>query len=225
MTKKATLARNPRQVRYSPAKGPSVVWKLLAAFAVGAILAGGVVLAATRPSPVDQIRAEDAARDKTQIKELTELARATRDRLAPVLEGLAKAMPAEATAGPAAVTAADVENWRKAATAAVDGFADPPSGMTATNVARASLTSAVRQLATTVDTYAEFQKLSGDDAARTLELAVRQRTDAVFTWSVGATALDALNVDAGYGHQHIFLQSDGDGALTPDAEPEGVHHS
>lgn len=225
MTKKATLARNPRQVRYSPAKGSSIVWKLLVAFAAGAILAGGIVFAATRPSPVDQIRAEDAARDKTQIKELTELARSTRDRLAPVLEGLAKAMPAEETAGPAVVTAADVENWRKAATAAVDGFANPPSGMTATNVARASLTSAVRQLATTVETYASSQKLSGDDAARTLELAVHQRTDAVFTWSIGATALDALNVDAGYGHQHVFLQTDGDGVLTPDAEPEGVHHS
>ncbi|MFC6083659.1 hypothetical protein [Sphaerisporangium aureirubrum] len=225
MNKKATLARNPRQVRHSPAKGSSIVWKLLAAFAVGAILAGGVVFAVTRPSPVDQIRANDALRDKTQIKELTELARSTRDRLVPVLEGLAKAMPAEDAVGPAAVTAADVENWRKAATAAVDGFADPPSGMTATNVARAGLASAVRQLATTVETYASSQKLSEADAARTLELAARQRTDAVFTWSVGATALDALNVDAGYGHQHVFLQTSGDGALTPDAEPEGVQHS
>ncbi|MEU6432631.1 hypothetical protein ABZ860_42565 [Microbispora sp. NPDC046973] len=203
---------------------------LTVAFALGAIVAGGVVFGATRPSSIeqmaDQIRAESALRDKTQIKTLTELARTTRDRLVPVLEGLNRAMPADGTAGPAVVTAADVENWRKAATAAVDGFADPPSGETATNVARSSLASAVRQIATTVDTYAAARDLTGPARTTAMDLVVRQRADAIFTWSVGATALDAVNVDAGYGHQHVFLPtSPGEGALTPDAEPEGSHDS
>src|SRR5690606_35064554 len=108
-------------------------------------------------------------------------------------------------AGPAAVTAADVEKWRQAAAAAVQGFADPPSGETATNVARSSLASAVRQLATTVDTYAMARDLTGPLRAAALDLAARHRADALFTWSIGATALDALNVDAGYGHQHVHL--------------------
>ncbi|MGW0193315.1 hypothetical protein [Nonomuraea sp. NPDC003201] len=89
------------------------------------------------------------------------------------------------------MTAADVEKtWQQAAAAAVQGFADPPSGEAA------------------------------------MDPAVRQRADALFTWSIGATALDAVNIDAGYGHQHVFLPtSPGEGALTPDTEPEGSHDS
>ncbi|GAB3893035.1 hypothetical protein GCM10027612_41900 [Microbispora bryophytorum subsp. camponoti] len=125
--------------------------------------------------------------------------------------------------GPAVVTASDVETWRKAATAAVEGFADPPSGETATNVARSSLASAVRQIATTVDTYAAARDLTGVARTTAMGLAVRQRTDAFFTWSVGATALDAVNVDAGYGHQHVFLPtSSGEGSSPPTPNPRGV---
>ncbi|MET8143958.1 hypothetical protein ABZU32_26940 [Sphaerisporangium sp. NPDC005288] len=201
----------------------------MAAFALGVLLSGGLVFAVTGPDSTermaDQLRTQAALRDKTQIKDLTALARTTRDWLAPVLEGLALAMPdGDAAAGPAAVTSADVGEWREAATAAVASFADPPSGETATNVARSSLASAVRQLATTVDAYAAARDLRGPSAASALERAARQRSDALFTWSVGATALDAVNVEAGYGHQHVFLQAPpGDGALTPDTEPEGHH--
>jgi hypothetical protein len=205
------------------------VLALAVAFALGAIVAGGAVFALTRPDSIEQtasrLRAESALRDKTQIKTLTELARSTRARLLPVLDGLSRAMPADGAAGPVAVTAADVKTWQQAAAAAVQGFANPPSGETATNVARSSLASAVRQLATTVDTYAAARDLPGPARAAAMELVVRQRADALFTWSIGATALDALNIDAGYGHQHVFLPtSPGEGALTPDAEPEGSHH-
>ena len=61
---------------------------LTVAFALGALIAGGVVFGMTRPDSIermaDQIRAESALRDKTQIKTLTELARTTRDRLVSV---------------------------------------------------------------------------------------------------------------------------------------------
>ncbi|MBB6551325.1 hypothetical protein [Nonomuraea rubra] len=227
--KEAATIRRPGPP--APARGATWarVLALAVAFALGAIVAGGVVFWLTRPDSIEQtadrLRAESALRDKTQIKTLTELARGTRSSLIPVLHGLNLAMPADGTAGPAAVTAADVENWRKTATAAVAGFADPPSGETATNVARASLASAVRQFATTVDTYAAARDLTGPARAAVLDLAVRQRADALYTWSIGATALDALNIDAGYGHQHVFLPtSPGEGALTPDTEPEGSHH-
>jgi hypothetical protein len=225
----ATINR-PRQ----PAPAQGATWAhvlaLALAFALGAIVAGGVVFALTRPNSIermaDRLRTESALRDKTQIKTLTELARTTRARLVPVLDGLGRAMPGDGVAGPVAVTAADVENWQKAATAAAGGFADPPSGETATNVARSSLASAVRQIATTVDTYAAARGLTGPARAAAMDLAVRQRADALFTWSIGATALDAVNIDAGYGHQHVFLPtSPGEGALTPDTEPEGSHDS
>src|SRR5690606_28418178 len=101
-------------------------------------------------------------------------------------------------------------------------FADPPSGETATNVARSSLASAVRQLAVTVDTYAAARERTGSAREALIDLAVRQRANAIFAWSVGATALDAVNVDAGHGHQHVFLPTSEGGALTPDPEPEGV---
>ncbi|MFE2094386.1 hypothetical protein [Streptomyces sp. NPDC059460] len=201
---------------------------LAAAFTLGALLVGGLVFAGTQASSTertaDRIRVEAAQRDKAQIKTLTELARTTRDRLVPVLEGLDRAMPGDGSTRPAAVTSADVAGWRRAATAAVEAFADPPSGETATNVARSSLASAVRQIATTVDTYATSRALTGSTRETVVALAVRQRADANFTWSTGATALDAVNVDAGYGHQHVFLPtSPGNGALTPDDEPEGRH--
>ncbi|MEV1169303.1 hypothetical protein [Nonomuraea sp. NPDC049784] len=209
----ATINR-PRQ----PAPAQGATWArvlaLAVAFALGAIVAGGVVFALTRPDSIEQtadrLRAESALRDKTQIKTLTELARGTRARLLPVLDGLSRAMPSDGTAGPVAVTAADVEAWQQAAAAAVQGFADPPSGETAT----------------TVDTYAAARGLTGPARAAAMDLAVRQRAEALFTWSIGATALNAVNIDAGYGHQHVFLPtSPGEGALTPDTEPEGSHDS
>jgi hypothetical protein len=184
-------------------------WVLaLVGFAVGALLFGGGGYLISQPNEQEQmaqdIRAADAARDKDQIRSLTELARATRDDLAPVLDGLA---------GDAA--AADPTAWRQTVDAAAKSFDDPPSGSTATNVARGSLTTAVDQLAVAVDTYQQGPALR--------DLAMRQRDLAIMTWSVGATQLDQINIDAGYGHQHVYLQGGPDGeAFTPDSAPEGT---
>ncbi|MFF5212576.1 hypothetical protein [Streptosporangium sp. NPDC000396] len=149
---------------------------------------------------------------------------AAEPRLTPVLDGLERAMPAELPAEGGTAPPADVAKWRQATAAAVKDFADPSSGETATNLARSSLASAVRQIATTVDTYASSQALTGPIRETLTALAIRQRADAIFTWSIGATALDAVNVDAGHGHQHqhVFLPaSPGSGALTADPEHEG----
>ncbi|WP_327043504.1 hypothetical protein OG320_17015 [Microbispora sp. NBC_01189] len=234
--------RSEPTVIRQPAKGHRVLAPVVA-FVLGSVVAGGVVFAATRPDSTEQavnrIRAEEAVRDKAQIKELTELARTTRDKLVPVLEGLERVMPVEDDAAPAAApsaaasgpaeggkpekaTGADIANWRQATAAAVQLFADPPSGETYTNLARSGLASSVRQLATTVDSYAAAQALTGPARTNMLALAARQRMDAVFTWSVGATALDAVSVDAGIGHQHVYLPAaPGSGALTADDEEEG----
>jgi hypothetical protein len=190
---------------------PAWVFALIG-FAVGALLFGGGGYLAARPSEQEQmtedIRAADAERDKVQIKSLTELARTTKDDLLPVVTGLA---------GDA--TAADVTAWQQTVATAAKSFDNPPSGMTATNVARGSLATAIDQLALAVSTYQ--QSLAGGAGLR--ELATRQRDLAVATWSIGATQLDQVNVDAGYGHQHVYLQDSPDGeAFTPDGEPEGT---
>ena len=42
------------------------------------------------------------------------------------------------------------------------------------------------------------------------------------SWSVAAAQLDQINVDAGFGHQHVYLQTEqGSGAFTADGEEEG----
>jgi hypothetical protein len=184
------------------------VWVFaLIGFAVGALLFGGGGYLAGRPSDQEQmtedIRASDAARDSEQIKSLTDLARTMKDDLAPVVTGLT-----------ADATAADVATWQQTVATAAKSLDDPPSGATATNVARGGLTAAVDQLAVAVDTYQ--QSLTGGAALR--ELAARQREIAITTWSVGATQLDQINIDAGYGHQHVYLE----GGPEPDSVPEGT---
>ena len=42
-------------------------------------------------------------------------------------------------------------------------------------------------------------------------------------WSVAATQLDQLNIDAGNGHQHVYLNNtSGDGIIPADGLPEGT---
>ncbi|MEV1290361.1 hypothetical protein [Micromonospora sp. NPDC049679] len=171
---------------------------------------------------VAELRAAEARRDAQQIVELTGQARRTREDLLPVLDGLAAAAPAGATtAGPAADPAA-VRGWQTTTSRAVADFADPPSGGTAVNIARSGLSAALRELDLAVGTYAAA--LAVPDANRPVlqALAGRQRDAAVATWSVAATQLDVLNVDAGHGHAHVFLPAvPGQGALTADGSHEG----
>ncbi|HEX6351963.1 hypothetical protein [Actinophytocola sp.] len=202
----APVRRRARSFRLgqTPEKRPVWVFALIG-FAVGAVLFGGGGYLAGKPSEqermTDDIRAADAARDAEQIKSLTDLARTMRDDLAPVLAGLEGEAPAS-----------DVASWRQTVTTAARSFDDPPSGSTATNVARGSLTTAVDQLAVAVDTYEQGLR----------DLALRQRDLAVTTWSVGAAQLDQINIDAGYGHQHVYLESGADEAFTSDGAQEGT---
>lgn len=203
----APARRRARSFRLGESAPTPPVWRRILpavlAFVIAAVVFGFGGYLVGRPDETtrmaDEIRAADAARDKQQIKELTALARDTRDALAPVLEGMA-------TAG-----ATDVAEWRRIVDTAAKSFDDPPSGATATNVARGSLAAAIDQLALAVESYPTQPDLSA-----------RQRDLAITTWSVGATQLDQVNVDAGYGHQHVYLESGpGSEAFTPDDAPEG----
>ena len=162
-----------------------------------ALLTWAVVWTPLAESTEDRIRRESAARDQKQIVALTDTARDTVARVAPVLAAMA------------AGEAPD-EAWEPALREAAAAYDDPPSGETATNVARGALAAATDLLVSATAAYP-------DDPERAAEL----RRLAVRMWSVGATQLDAVNIEAGNGHQHVFLDADGEGAFTPDGAPEG----
>jgi len=86
-------------------------------------------------------------------------------------------------------------------------------------------TGTAAEVATWKQTVATAAKSFDDPPSGSTALADRQLDLAVTTWSVGATQLDQINVDAGHGHQHVFLTGDEhSGAFTPDDAPEGTGH-
>jgi hypothetical protein len=171
----------------------------------------------TTTAAVAELRAAEAARDVTQIAELTALARRTRDQITPVLTELHAAAETDRPA-PAERVAA----WQTTMKQATDAFADPPSGSTATNVARGGLRSAVTALAVAVDSYAAARGVAPAQRAGLMTLVERQATAAATTWSVAAAQLDQINIDAGHGHQHVYLEVEGGaGAFTSDGSAEG----
>ncbi|MFU8875672.1 hypothetical protein [Micromonospora sp. SL4-19] len=201
---------------------------ILAVFALGALVAAAVAALVARPDPVqrkvDELRAADAARDAVQITELTATARSSAQRLSPVLEGLATALPVNPDEAPALAPASTVTGWREVAQQVAREYDDPPSGATATNIARESFAMALDQLVTAVETYDSALRAEGAGRARLLDLAREQRNLAIRAWGVGATQLDVLNIDAGHGHAHVFLPTEsGTGAFGADPEPEGSH--
>lgn len=163
-----------------------------------------------------------AARDKQQIKELTTRTRSMVDELSPVIVGLGKTLPpARDRIGPVA-SGSEVEDWHARVREADKYFAETVSGETATNVARNGFGNAVDVLLEAVETY----KLALDEpAARDALLAAArdQRDLAARTWSTASIQLDAINIEAGFGHQHVvFPSSAGPGAQPPDTLPEGT---
>ncbi len=126
-----------------------------------------------------------------------------------------------AVKGPPA-DAATVADWQRTLTALVAAHADSPSGTTATNVARGGFRGAVADFQVAVDLYAAALAGPADRLPALVEIAGRARTAAATSWSVAAAQLDQINVDAGFGHQHVYLQTEqGSGAFTPDGEEEG----
>jgi hypothetical protein len=228
MSNKTKLRPAARGTRPGPAgtrSGRPVVWLILA-FCAGALLAGPIGAATADPrsdtdKKIDQLKEADAKRDAAQIVTLTDQARKVSAALVPVLDGLATAVPPGKTPGPDA-TAQAVTTWRILTRQAVDDYADRPSAGTGVNVARSAFAAAVDTLDRAVSLYEEALRAAPEGKAALLTLAGRERNSAVTVWSVGATQLDKLNVDAGNGHAHVFLPAvPGQGALTSDGSPEG----
>ncbi|WP_328849904.1 hypothetical protein [Micromonospora zamorensis] len=189
---------------------------------VTALLGGLVGYQVGRPDATEAaiatIQEAEAKRDAQQILELTGTARRVRDQIAPVLA----AIKTETSAG-RAPDPGQARQWQEIMRQAAEPFADPPSGTTATNVARGGLRAAIQQASLTVDAYALAADVPAAQRAALLAVTARQAAQAVTMWSVAATQLDQVSVDAGHGHQHVFLDTDShEGALTPDGEPEGT---
>jgi hypothetical protein len=171
---------------------------------------------------IERLRRQAAVRDKQQIEDLTERARSMVDEFTPVVVGLGRTLPADSQRiGPLA-SAAKVDDWRARVRAANEYFADTVSGETATNVARNGLGDAVRALLEAVETYK--LALENPGTRRALLQRVRSQRDlAAHAWSTAATQLDVINIDAGFGHQHVvFPSSAGSAAVAPDDLPEGT---
>ncbi|BCJ67693.1 hypothetical protein [Polymorphospora rubra] len=204
-----------------PAKGQLALILLLPvvlAGLIGAAIGYAVAAPDETAAAVDRIRAEEARRDVTQITELTAQARTT----AAELEVLLGELDAALADGAPPAAADQVARWQATMRAAVERHADTPSGTTATNVARGALRGAVDGFAAAVDLYAAALGLPDADRPPVLALVDRQRTGAATAWSVAAAQLDQINIDAGNGHQHVYLGGHaGEGAFTPDGAPEG----
>ena len=116
--------------------------------------------------------------------------------------------------------AQDVASWRAAVEEARTVFGPAPSAGTGVNVARAALVSSLDALDTMVEAHDLADGAGGSDDV--LALAAQARRAAALSWSVGATQLDAVNVEAGHGHVHLFLPPvEGSGALTADPAAPG----
>jgi hypothetical protein len=194
---------------------------LIAGVVMAAVVAGLAGYLIGRPDSrtraVAAIRAQEAARDLDQIKDLTARARESRTTVTAVLAELDAALD-----GGEATTEATVREWQAEIDQVAQRHADRPSGTTATNVARGSLRSAIGAFDLAVDLYGAAQSAPPEHRPALLELVQRARTDAVTAWSVAATQLDQINVDAGLGHQHVYLEAGGEDAIAPDLSPEGT---
>ncbi|MEV4765863.1 hypothetical protein AB0J89_24900 [Micromonospora chokoriensis] len=195
---------------------------VVAATALAAVLVGGAAgYTANRPDGVESaiadIREAEAQRDSQQIVELTATARRLREEISPIVSALRADTPTSGQPTPD-----QVRQWQQTMSRAAEPFADPPSGTTATNVARGGLRGAVEQASLAVESYLLAVTGPPTQRAALAQLAKRQAVQAAAAWSVAATQLDQVNIDAGQGHQHVYLDNGPDGgAFTPDGAAEG----
>jgi hypothetical protein len=181
-----------------------------------------VASAAGADRETDELRSEFAARDKEQIEALTTRTRAMVEEFSPVIVGLARTLPPDTRRTGPLADAAAVDEWRSRVREADAYFAETVSGETATNVARNGFANAVDVLLETVETYGLALEQPAV-RAELLERARDQRDLAARTWSTAAIQLDAINIEAGFGHQHVtFPSSAGPDAAPPDTLPEGT---
>ncbi|MFD0509521.1 hypothetical protein ACFQ0Q_00600 [Streptomyces aureus] len=201
--------------------GAVLALALLAGLVAALMGAGRTASADPTRQLADRIRAQEAARNAKQVKTLT-TRRDLATRLMPVLGQMETAMPHEGRA-PRAAGAAEAGRWKAVTSAAVAALPTRRPGTPATTW---PVPTSPRPSARWTAPWTPTGWPSGHPSLkkRLVAAAASQRDQGIDVWSIGATELDAVDVDAGLGHQHVFLQVAPDGqSLTPDDEPEGNH--
>jgi hypothetical protein len=169
----------------------------------------------------EELRADFNARDREQIEQLTTEAKAVADRLQPVMTDLEKALPRDGSA-PDQAADGQVQEWLDTARDAAAPYEESISGATGHNVARMTLRAALDGLVGALETY----QLAGQrdtDRDALIARASAQRDNAIRTWSAAGVQIDAINVEAGFGHQHVAQLGGAEaGAQPPDSLPEGT---
>lgn len=164
----------------------------------------------------EELAADFEQRDREQVKDLTATARRIVDAVAPVMSEYGDALPDQGGAQPAG--AERVEQWLATVREQVKPFEESVSGETATNVARATVRSALDSLTGSLETYRLAAELDADRDA-IYARARAQRELAIRTWSAAITQVDYVNVTIGFGHQHVPPIG---GGAPPDDLPEGT---
>jgi len=160
-----------------------------------------------------------AAPDPAQVEALTDIAREAGAGLGAVVGELVTYLPpgeppiTDPPAEPAAV-----DGWRLRVEEVRASFGDPTSAGTEVNVARGALTGAVDAVLLAVATYDDALRVpAGPDRDAALTRASVSLDLGLQLWSVAATQVDDINIDAGLGHQHVNLG----GTQAPDSAAEG----
>lgn len=197
---------------------------------VGAVVAsvvlffgGGEDTVTPDPARVAELEASADARHVDQVENLIHHTRAAHEELVPVLASLNEVLPADGSA-PAEEfpDAEEIDGWLDTVRGARGHFSDSGSGNTDFNVTQAGLSVSVDVLGSAMTAYHAASRAAGDQRVELLDLASDLRDQAVRSWSVAATQLDAVSIDAGHGHIHLYLPAEpGSGALQPDEAEEG----
>lgn len=175
------------------------------------------------PQRVAELEEAENERHVEQVGELIDLTQQIHDELLPVLAGLDEALPEDEDTTGEPADPDDVEEWAEIVADLATEFETAPSGATDHNIARNGLRTSVDLFDSAVGVYAIALDTDDDPRPELEEHAASLRTQAVRAWSVSATQLDALAIDAGYGHVHIYLPADpASGALQADGHPEGA---
>lgn len=197
---------------------------------VGAVVASVVLLfgggddqVSPDPARVAELEASADARHVDQVSSLIGHTRAAHEELVPALEALNGVLPADGSA-PSEDFPDDeeIDGWLGTVRDAGAHFELDDSGRTDFNVTLSGLDGSVDLLGSAVSAYAAAARADEDQRTELLDLAADLRDQAVTAWSVAATQLDMVSVDAGHGHIHLYLPSEpGSGALQPDEAEEG----
>jgi len=162
----------------------------------------------------EELQEQFAERDRQQVERMTGEAKEIADAFGPTLAAFDEALRKRTPPTPAS------EQWLDKADDYAEQFRPTESGETATNVARAALRESLEGLVNAIATY-RLAASGNPDAI--IARARNQRDIAIRTWSAASTQIDAINIAAGFGHQHVpQLGGEAVRGIAPDTLPEGT---